>query len=113
MDATAAHVYDRVQPPLPEVESNLVGRLKSTRQQDLLRFVDPVSQRTLALRPDMTAQVGRIATTRMAGTARPLRLAYGGAGLQVAGTPLRPERETVQQGIGLIGTDTVAAVAEV
>src|SRR3546814_18805961 len=40
MDATAAHGYERVQPPLAEFEANLVGRLKSTRQQDLLRFVD-------------------------------------------------------------------------
>src|SRR3546814_8878292 len=113
MDATAAHGYERVQPPLAEFEANLVGRLKSTRQQDLLRFVDPVSQRTLALRPDMTAQVGRIATTRMAGTARPLRLAYGGAVLKVRGTQLRPEREMLQTGIELIGSATVAAVAEV
>ena len=113
MDATAAHGYERVQPPLAEFEANLVGRLKSTRQQDLLRFVDPVSQRTLALRPDMTAQVGRIATTRMAGTARPLRLAYGGAVLKVRGTQLRPEREMLQTGVELIGSDTVAAVAEV
>src|SRR3546814_9560777 len=45
MDVTASHGYDRVQPPLAEFEANLVGRLKSTRQQDLLRFVDPVSQR--------------------------------------------------------------------
>src|SRR3546814_3455905 len=97
MDATAAHGYERVQPPLAEFEANLVGRLKSTRQQDLLRFVDPVSQRTLALRPDMTAQVGRIATTRMAGTARPLRLAYGGAVLKVRGTQLRPERERSEE----------------
>src|SRR3546814_9045624 len=42
MDVTSSHGYDRVQPPLAEFEANLVGRLKSTRQQDLLRFVDPV-----------------------------------------------------------------------
>src|SRR3546814_4862604 len=96
MDVTASHGYDRVQPPLAEFEANLVGRLKSTRQQDLLRFVDPVSQRTLALRPDITAQVGRIATTRMARVPRPLRLAYGGAVLKVRGTQLRPEREMLQ-----------------
>src|SRR3546814_20933088 len=61
----------------------------------------------------MTAQVGRIYTTRMAGTARPLRLAYGGAVLKVRGTQLRPEREMLQTGFELIGSDTVAAVAEV
>src|SRR3546814_12501908 len=45
MDATAAHGYERVQPPLAEFEASLVGRLKSTRQQDLLRFVVPVFDR--------------------------------------------------------------------
>jgi ATP phosphoribosyltransferase regulatory subunit len=113
MDATAAHGYERVQPPLAEFEANLVGRLKSTRQQDLLRVIDPVSQRTLALRPDITAQVGRIATTRMAHAARPLRLAYGGTVLKVRGTQLRPEREMLQTGAELIGSDSVAAVAEI
>jgi len=32
--------------------------------RDAVRFVDPVSQRTLAIRPDLTAQIGRIAATR-------------------------------------------------
>lgn len=113
VDATAVHGYKRVEPPLAEFEANLVGRLKSTRQQDLLRFVDPVSQRTLALRPDITAQVGRIATTRMAHVPRPLRLAYDGPVLKVRGTQLRPEREMLQTGVELIGSDSVAAVAEV
>ena len=63
--AIGRHGYERVSPPLAEFEEQLVGRLKSARAQDLLRFVDPVSQRTLALRPDITAQVGRIAATRL------------------------------------------------
>src|SRR3546814_1616768 len=53
MDATAAHGYERVQPPLAEFDANLVGRLKSTRQQYLLRFFVPVSQLPLAFRPDI------------------------------------------------------------
>lgn len=113
LDVTVAHGYERVQPPLAEFEANLVGRLKTARQQDLLRFVDPVSQRTLALRPDITVQVGRIATTRMAHAARPLRLAYGGSVLKVRGTQLRPERQMQQAGAELIGSDSVAAVTEI
>src|ERR1700761_2804627 len=57
--AIGRHGYARVSPPLAEFEEELLGRLKSSRAQDLLRVVDPVSQRTLALRPDLTAQVGR------------------------------------------------------
>ena len=113
LDSVAAHGYERVQPPLVEYEESLVGRLGSARRQDLLRFIDPVSGANLALRHDMTGQVGRIAATRLAHYARPLRLAYGGPVLRVRGDQLRPEREALQAGAELIGSDSVAAVAEV
>ena len=112
-DAMHMHGYDRVSPPLAEFEEGLVGRLKAGAAQDLLRVVDPVSQRTLALRPDITAQIGRIAATRLAHRARPLRLAYGGQVLKLRATQLRPERELLQAGAELIGTDSVAAAREI
>lgn len=110
--AIGANGYDRVSPPLVEFEESLVGRLKSARAQDLLRAVDPLSQRTLAFRPDITAQVGRLAATRLAHRPRPLRLAYGGPVLKLRATQLRPERELTQTGAELIGLDTVPAVVE-
>ncbi len=110
--AIGANGYDRVSPPLVEFEESLIGRLKSARPQDLLRAVDPLSQRTLAFRPDITAQVGRIAATRMAHLPRPLRLAYGGPVLKLRASQLRPERELTQAGAELIGADDVAAVIE-
>lgn len=113
LDHVASHGYERVQPPLVEFEESLVGRLGVTGRQELLRFTDPVSRHTLALRPDMTGQVGRIAATRLAHVARPLRLAYGGAVVRVKGGQLRPEREMLQVGAELIGRDSVAAVVEV
>lgn len=111
--AIGRHGYQRVSPPLAEFEEGLVAQLKSAGARDLLRFVDPVSQRTLALRPDITAQVGRIAATRMGHRPRPLRLAYGGPVLKLRATQLRPERELVQAGAELIGTDSLAAVIEI
>jgi ATP phosphoribosyltransferase regulatory subunit len=113
LDCVASHGYERVQPPLVEFEDSLIGRLGSARRQDLLRFIDPVSGANLALRHDMTGQVGRIAATRLAHYTRPLRLAYGGPVLRVRGDQLRPEREALQAGAELIGRDSVAAVAEV
>src|ERR1700712_5007932 len=110
--AIGRHGYERVTPPLAEFEEQLVGRLKSMRSQDLLRFVDPISQRTLALRPDITAQVGRIAATRMAHRPRPLRLCYAGQVVKVRGPQFRPEREMCQAGCEIVGTDSVAAVVE-
>ncbi|MDO6413037.1 ATP phosphoribosyltransferase regulatory subunit [Sphingomonas sp. BIUV-7] len=111
--AIGRHGYARVSPPLAEFEESLVGRLKAARAQDLLRMVDPVSQRMLALRPDMTAQVGRIAATRLSHAPRPLRLAYGGQVVKLRATQLRPERELAQVGAELIGRDTVAAAIEI
>ncbi|WP_404712501.1 ATP phosphoribosyltransferase regulatory subunit [Sphingomonas sp. MMS24-J13] len=111
--AIGRHGYERVMPPLAEFEESLVGRLKSSRAQDLLRIVDPASQRMLALRPDMTAQVGRIAVTRMGHSPRPLRLAYGGQVIKLRATQLRPERELAQVGAELIGSESVAAVSEI
>lgn len=113
LDAIASHGYERVAPPLAEFEESLAGRLKAASVRDLLRVVDPVSQRTLALRPDITTQVGRIAATRMAHRARPLRLSYGGPVVKLRATQLRPEREMTQVGAELIGLDSAAAAAEV
>lgn len=104
--------YARVEPPLAEFESAIAAGLKSARPTDLLRVVDPISQRTLALRPDITAQVGRIAATRLAHRPRPLRLCYAGQVLKVRGTQLRPEREMCQAGCEIVGTDGVAAAVE-
>jgi ATP phosphoribosyltransferase regulatory subunit len=115
LDQVASHGYERVQPPLIEYEESLAGRLgtPAPTSAQLLRFVDPVTQRTLALRADITGQAGRIAATRMAHLPRPLRLSYGGPVLRVKGSQLNPERERVQAGAELIGTDNVAAVREV
>lgn len=113
LDAVAAHGYERVMPPLAEFEDTLTQRLKSMRAQDLVRAVDPVSQRTLAFRPDMTAQVGRIAATRLAAAPRPLRLSYAGPVIRQKASQLRPEREKLQIGAELIGSDSSAAAVEI
>lgn len=113
LDTVAAHGYARVMPPLAEFERTLTARLQSVRPQDLLRALDPASQRMLALRPDITAQVGRIAATRLVHAPRPLRLCYAGSVLKLLADQLRPEREEMQVGAELIGTDSVAAATEI
>jgi len=113
LDAAHAYGYERVDPPLAEFEDALAHRLKAARAQDAVRFVDPISQRTLAIRPDITAQVGRIAATRMGHHPRPLRLSYTGSVLRLRASELSPERERRQAGCELIGLDTIAAAQEV
>jgi ATP phosphoribosyltransferase regulatory subunit len=113
LDHVRSHGYDHVQPPMVEFEESLAGQLLTGGRRDLLRFIDPVSQRTLALRSDITGQVGRIAATRLAHAPRPLRLSYGGPVLRVRGTQLSPAREMLQAGAELIGRDSVAAATEI
>ncbi len=113
LGAAFAHGYERVDPALAEFEEGLAGRLKSARRQDVVRFVDPVSQKSLAIRPDITAQVGRIAATRMAHHPRPVRLSYAGPVLKLRASELSPAREMRQAGCELIGLDTVPAAREV
>ncbi len=113
LDAAFAHGYEQVDPPLVEFEGALTHRLKAGGARDSVRFVDPVSQATLAVRPDITAQVGRIAATRMGHHPRPVRLSYAGAVVRLRGGRIRPERAARQIGCELIGRESVAAAREV
>jgi ATP phosphoribosyltransferase regulatory subunit len=112
LDCVAAYGYERVQTPLAEFEASLTEAL-GTSSRDLLRFVDPVSGETMAVRSDITGQIGRIAKTRMGHHPRPVRLSYGGPVVKLRATQLRPEREMMQVGAELIGLDTVAAANEI
>ncbi len=112
LDAARLHGYERVDPPLVEFADGLEMRLKAGGLHDAVRFVDPVSQRTLAIRPDITAQVGRIAATRMGHHPRPVRLSYAGSVLKLRASQLAPAREWRQIGCELIGLDSVAAAQE-
>ena len=113
LDVMDGHGYDRVQPPSMEFEKSLASRMAGVQPRRMFRFVDPTSLRTLALRSDMTPQVGRISATGLAQAARPLRLCYAGQVVTIKGDGLDPTRERLQLGAELIGTDTVAAAAEI
>ncbi len=105
--------YARVEPPLVEFEDTLLDGAAASIANATFRLMDPVSQRMMGVRADMTLQVARIATTRLANAPRPLRLAYAGHVLRVRGSQLRPEREFRQAGVELIGAAEAAADAEV
>ncbi len=113
IDVLDGHGYDRVQPPAIEFEKSLASRMAGVQPRRMFRFVDPASLRTLALRSDITVQVGRIAATALATAARPLRLCYAGQVLTIKGDGLDPTRERLQLGAELIGSDSVAAAGEI
>jgi len=108
----ASHGYERVKPPLVEFEDNLLAGAGAAMAKETFRLMDPVSQRMIGVRADMTPQVARIAMTRLKNAERPLRLCYAGQVLRVKGGQIRAERQVGQVGAELIGSDAIAADVE-
>lgn len=111
--ALHGHGYDRVKPPMVEFEDTLLSGVGADLSTATFRLMDPISQRMMGVRADMTVQVARIAGSRLVGRPRPLRLCYSGQVLRVRGHALRPERQFAQVGAELIGAAVPAADAEV
>ena len=113
MAAFAGHGYERVKPPLLEFEAGLLTGTGAATGDQTFRLMDPETQRMVGLRADITPQVARIASTRLARVPRPLRLSYAGQCLVVRGTQMAPDRQVAQTGIELIGPDSAEADAEI
>jgi len=113
MGILAGHGYEHVKPPLVEFEESLVSGLGTAVTHQTFRLMDPVSQRMMGLRADMTPQVARMAATRLAGAPRPMRLSYAGQVVRVKGSQMRPERQFTQVGAELIGAAATTADAEI
>jgi ATP phosphoribosyltransferase regulatory subunit len=113
MAVFAAWGYDRVKPPLIEFEDSLLSGPGAAMAAHTFRLMDPVSQRMMGLRADITPQVARIAASRLKNSPRPLRLSYAGQVLRVKGEQMRPERQLGQAGVELVGATSAAADAEV
>lgn len=113
MQSFARFGYQRVKPPLVEFEDSLLAEGPGQAlSRQTFRMMDPVSQRMMGVRADVTAQIARIATSRLADTPRPLRLSYAADVLRVNGTQMRPERQFCQVGCELIGIDGALADVE-
>lgn len=96
--------YGRVKPPLVEFEESLLAPGPGQAlARNTFRMMDPVSQRMMGVRADTTAQIARIAKSRLQEEERPLRLSYAADVLKVNGSQLRPERQFCQVGCEMIG----------
>lgn len=113
MAVSAARGYERVKPPLVEFEDSLLAGSGVAMAPHTFRLMDPISQRMMGVRADMTLQVARIAATRLINAPRPLRLSYAGQVLRVRGDDMRAERQVGQVGAELIGSAAAEADAEV
>jgi ATP phosphoribosyltransferase regulatory subunit len=113
MTVFRAHGYERVKPPLVEFEDSLLSGVGKAWSRQTFRLLDPESQQMMGVRADMTLQVARLATSRLANSPRPLRLCYAGEVLRVGGDHLDPERQLRQIGCELIGSLDPASDAEI
>jgi len=114
LDVFADYGYLRVKPPLVEYEETLLSDGPGTVLKDsTFRIMDPLSQKMMALRSDVTAQISRIASTRLSHLARPLRLSYSGDVLRVKGDSFNTERQKTQVGAELIGLENEFCDAEI
>ncbi len=105
MEKFSSFGYRRVKPPLLEFEDSLLAPGPGARlSNDTFRFMDPVTNRMLGLRSDLTAQISRIVSSRFCKGERPLRLAYANDVLRRRGSQMRTERQFVQVGCELVGS---------
>jgi ATP phosphoribosyltransferase regulatory subunit len=102
--------YQRIITPVFECADVLERGLGADGREEAIRFVEPGTGEIVALRPDFTPQVARIAATRMLEPRGPLRLCYEGAVHRLAGP--RGQREILQAGVELIDAAAPGGDAE-
>lgn len=113
LDVFVAYGYEQVSPPLLEYSDNLLAGRGATLSSQMFRVMDPGSNRVMAIRPDMTLQISRIASGQLKNKPRPLRLCYNGLILRMQGEQIKNDRQLRQAGIEMIGTGSPEADAEV
>lgn len=103
--------YQRIVTPVFECADVLERGLGADARAAAIRFVEPGTGEVVALRPDITPQVARLAATRLAEVEGALRLCYEGAVNRLSSPGRGPlaQREILQAGVELIGADDVAA----
>ncbi|MCK4846846.1 MAG: ATP phosphoribosyltransferase regulatory subunit, partial [Deltaproteobacteria bacterium] len=90
--------FERVVTPLIEYVDVLSLGLGSELKNKVLKFIDPTTGDVMAIRPDITPQVARMAATRLKGAELPLRLCYNESVLRYAEEGPGKSTEILQTG---------------
>ena len=102
-----------VKPPLVEFESSLFFLTKDSDNIDSFRVMDPLTQKIMGIRSDITMQVARIACGSLAENKRPLRLCYTGDILKVKNNNINLSRQFTQIGAEIIGVEKTFCLSEI
>ena len=105
--------YRRVITPFFESLETISVGLGDNLKDKILKFVDPSTGDVVALRPDITPQVGRIVATQLRDHIGPLRLCYNGRVIRYEERGSGKEREIFQVGCELMGLSSPEADGEI
>ena len=94
-----------VKPPLVEFENSLFFLTNESDNINSFRVMDPLSQKIMGIRSDITMQVARIACGSLSEIKRPLRLCYTGEVLKVKNNTINLSRQFTQIGSEIIGVE--------
>jgi len=97
--------FTQVSPIQVDAADTLLADKSDQLRQRTFRFMDPASGDMLALLPDVTLGIARLAKGELAAAPRPLRLSYEGQAIRVSGSTTRPIRQFGQVGLEVIGAD--------
>ncbi len=95
--------FSYVKPPIVEFETSLFSLGQEKQKNESFRILDPLSQKVMAIRSDITSQIVRIANGSLISSKRPLRLCYSGEILKVKNNNLNMSRQSIQIGAEIIG----------
>ncbi|MDD2273293.1 MAG: ATP phosphoribosyltransferase regulatory subunit [Desulfuromonadaceae bacterium] len=104
--------FRRIITPRLEYEDVLATGMGEELKGKTYRFDDRQSGRLLAIPPDITPQIARIAATRMSSLPLPHRISYSDRVLRQTEIQAGRSREIFQTGVELIGLDSPEADAE-
>jgi len=95
--------YDLIVTPLFEHAAVVERGTDALDPRDLLRFVEPESGEVAVLRPDITPQIARAISTRMAKQPAPWRLCYEGRVIRRRRGRARSHQQITQAGVECVG----------
>lgn len=104
--------YALAETPMLEYAETFTQGIHQGEEERLFRMFD-AGGRTLALRPEMTAPVARLAASSLADEPLPLRVGYWAKTYREQGGRVHDRAEVTQAGVECIGGEAVDADAEV
>ena len=105
--------YKRVITPLFEYLDTITIGLGEELKSKVMKFVDPSTGEIVALRPDITPQIGRIVATQLKLNSSHLRLCYSGRIVRFEEKGSGKEREIFQAGCELMGPKSAECDTEI